>query len=123
VIAVPLYVVTVTACKISILCLYRRIFSTPAFLRLTLLFGILIVAWGVAALPVGIFICVPPRRFWKPAVPGHCNNFGTAFIILETVEIVLDFAQLVLPVHMIFTLNLTRRNKIVLSLIFLSGGL
>ncbi len=83
----------------------------------------LIVAWCIVGLPVGIFVCVPLRKYWDPAIPGHCNDFDTAFIILEIFEITLDITQLILPVHMISTLNLSRQNKITLSLIFLSGGM
>jgi hypothetical protein len=116
-------VVTVTACKLSILCFFRRIFTGPAFLRLTRYFSVLILAWCIAGLLVGILNCVPLKKYWNPAIPGHCNDFGTAFIILEIFEIILDIAQLILPVHMISTLNLSRRNKITLSFIFLSGGM
>lgn len=122
-IAVPLYAITITACKISILCLYRRIFSVPAFLHLSGAFGVAIVAWGIAGVLVGVFICDPPRKFWHPTVPGHCNNFDIAFIVMEMFEIVLDVVQFILPIHMISSLKLSPRNKIILLFIFLSAGM
>lgn len=123
VIAVPLYAVTITACKISILCLYRRLFSVPAFLRLSAAIGVAIVAWGIACILTGVFICDPPKKFWHSATSGHCNNYDIAFLILEIVETVLDIVQLILPLHMISILKLSHRNKIILLFIFLSGGM
>ena len=117
------YFVTVTAVKISILCFYRRIFSTPSFRRMSLMVGVVVVGWYLAVELVDIFICWPVERFWTPLLPGRCLDFNAFFLALGITETIIDTAILVLPIRMISTLRLPRRDRIVLSGIFLLGGL
>ena len=56
-------------------------------------------------------------------MPGHCNNFDIEYLVLAIIEVLVDVVLLVLPIHMVSTLQLSRYNKIILSMIFLLGGL
>lgn len=122
-ISICLYIVTVTACKISILCLYRRISREKDYLRLTGAFGVAVVLWAIIAILVMMFNCDPPRKSWNPAIPGHCHNASVVFIIMETVEIVFDIVQLCLPIPTIINLKLLPRDKIIVRFIILIGGM
>lgn len=118
----PLYALAATVVKVSILCLYRRIFPTRTFKRIILAVGLILMAFFFASVFVGIFICVPVEKFWNPTMPGHCNNFDVEYLVLEIIEVLVDVVLLVLPIHMVSTLQLSRQNKIILSMIFLLGG-
>lgn len=109
--------------KISVLCLYRRIFSTQKF-RFTFLYvGILTFLWFLAVELATIMTCLPPEKFWNRETPGTCLNFNVFTLAYSICEIIIDTVILCLPLGMISTLHLSRRNKILLSGIFLLGGL
>ena len=67
--------------------------------------------------------CIPVAKFWDPTIAGTCINFNIFFLVNSIIETILDFVILVLPVPMILGLQLSRHNKVVLSGIFLLGGL
>ena len=67
--------------------------------------------------------CLPPEKFWNRETPGVCINYDIFALASGICEIVIDTAILCLPVRMISSIQLSRRNKIVLSSIFLLGGL
>ena len=123
VIADSLYALTSTVVKLSILCLYRRIFPTRKFKRITVAVGLMLMAHFFASVFVGIFICVPVEKVWNPTIPGRCNNFDIEFLVVEIIEVLVDVVLLLLPIHMVSTLQLSNRNKVILSMIFLLGGM
>ena len=67
--------------------------------------------------------CIPVAKFWDPTIAGTCINFNIFFLVNSIIETILDFVILVLPIPMILGLQLSRHNKVVLSGIFLLGGL
>ncbi|THW79669.1 hypothetical protein D6D19_01020 [Aureobasidium pullulans] len=116
-----LYVVLIHVTKASILTQYLRIFPTRTMRRLTwLLFATLLPSlfWGVFA---SIFICNPVKKVWRPMTPGHCLGTRTYWLSVTSVNIVLDFAVLALPIPVISRLKLPRRQKIALVGVFLLG--
>ncbi|MCJ1382559.1 hypothetical protein MMC17_005672 [Xylographa soralifera] len=116
------YYPAIAMTNISILCLYRRIFTTPYFRKLSLGLIFTNVIWVIPATIVEIFICTPVRSFWDFSVQGSCIFFSTFWIVICTVELVLDVAILILPIGEISHLQLSLRKKLLLSLIFLLGG-
>lgn len=109
--------------KISILCLYRRIFSVPSFKRASLLVGLLVVLWWTAATVADIFSCMPVQLLWDLSLEGRCFDFNIFWFSMGVLETIIDIIILVLPIKMVLALQLSKRNKIVLSGIFLLGGL
>lgn len=118
-----LYYAVAAASKISILCLYRRIFSVHSFKRMSLLFGLLVVLWWLAATIANIFSCMPIELLWDLSLDGRCFNFNIFWLSMGVVETIIDILILFLPIKMVMGLQLSRRNKIVLSGVFLLGGL
>ncbi|MCJ1315866.1 hypothetical protein MMC15_001186, partial [Xylographa vitiligo] len=116
------YYPAIAMTNISILCLYRRIFTTPYFRKLSLGLICTNVIWVIPSTIVEIFICIPVRSFWDFSVQGSCIFFSTFWIVVCTFELVLDVAILILPVGEISHLQLSFKKKILLSLIFLLGG-
>ncbi|MCJ1397976.1 hypothetical protein MMC11_001172 [Xylographa trunciseda] len=116
------YYPAIAMTNISILCLYRRIFTTPYFRKLSLGLIFMNVIWVIPATIVEIFICLPVQSFWDFTVQGTCIFFSTFWIIICTVELVIDVAILILPIGEISHLQLSLKKKMLLSLIFLLGG-
>lgn len=118
-----LFVLVTTITKLSILLMYRRIFTTQKFKRAVLAIGLLTAAtWLTAELGI-ILQCTPQKFLWDKLIQGHCMNFDVFFLVIGLVDLLLDISILCLPLRMIPSLKLPVRHKINLSLIFLLGGL
>ena len=119
----PLYALTITAAKLSILYLYRRIFSVKAFRQVSFVTAAVCVAWWLVFTITALVPCRPVRKFWNPQLEGYCYNFDMFFVVMASVEILLDVIILSLPIKMIIGLQMTYRRKIMLCIVFLVGGL
>ena len=119
----PMYGVAVTAVRLSVLFLYRRIFPTPKVGRVTLGFIITCLAWWLVHTITLLLLCLPPQKFWEPQRKGHCFPFVHFFLGITVVEIILDFFVLFIPVSNILGLQMTPQKKVSLCSIFLLGAL
>lgn len=118
------YVLTTPLVKISILLFYRRIF------------GMTYPIWFCMFLSVGYFFsgwitflsyCRPVSYYWTQfAEPsgGKCVfNIYPFFITQAAVNMVTDVLILVVPIPILWNLQMKRAQKILLSGIFLVGGM
>ncbi|KAK0667283.1 hypothetical protein QBC41DRAFT_338519 [Cercophora samala] len=109
--------------KISILLLYRRIFSTPEFRKICLIMIGISTAYFIAAQVANLCICIPIDLFWHRTKPGgRCLNFNLFSFIIGLIEIVLDIAILALPIKAVLSLQMPKKTKAMVSAIFLLGG-
>ena len=119
--------------KTSILLFYLRLFGTPGtrpgFRKLLYCTQVLVIMWFTGSLIPGIFRCHPIDNFWDPLVIGapnarhYCTNNNTYYLASSAFNVALDFWILVLPLSIVWTLQLSGRRKVGLSAIFLLGGL
>lgn len=127
------YLVIISMTKTSILLFYLRLFGTPGtrpgFRKLLYVTQALVVIWFIGSLIPGIFRCHPVADFWDPLVVGapdvrhYCTNTNTYYLASSAFNVALDFWILVLPLSIVWTLQLRGRRKLGLSAIFLLGGL
>lgn len=119
------YSATITLVKISVLLLYRRIFSTPGFRRTTLIMGVACVLWFIAEIISNIFACHPVSAFWQPQLlfTDHCFNLRLWYYGITISNMVLDISILCLPLYVIHTLRLSANEKLLVSGLFLLGSL
>ena len=121
------YVATVTLVRISILLLLRRIFETRPFRLLTTFFGALCLAWGISIISANIFQCIPVSDAFVPAVvmgmSSRCINLQAMFYGTLGTGVTLDLVVLVLPLHQVWRLQLSRRQKYELTAMLCLGGL
>lgn len=120
-----LYFSNVTAIKISILLMYRRLFYVDRnFRRLSLLLGIVVLAFWLAGTVAAICSCSPTRFVSvSPPQARKCFNFNIFWMVTGVVEVVMDTVILALPVRMVWGLHLPRSRKISVLCVFLLGGL
>ncbi|KAL8692228.1 MAG: hypothetical protein Q9218_002704 [Villophora microphyllina] len=119
------YSLTITSVKMSLLLLYRRIFSTPVFKTWTLVIGATCAVWLIVAVLVDIFQCRPFNAAFQPDLlyTGHCINLPAFYIGIIAANFILDIVILALPLTMIWRLKLSERQKLQVSAIFFLGGL
>ncbi|KAI1151633.1 hypothetical protein F4825DRAFT_476841 [Nemania diffusa] len=111
-----------TSIRISICLLYRRIFSTPEFRVKSLVMIGISIAWFISAFVVGLVYCIPLDKFWHPFKPGHCLDFNLFYLLIGVFETVIDVVILILPVRATFNVQLPLKTKLLVSSIFLLGG-
>ncbi|KAI9713566.1 MAG: hypothetical protein M1820_000948 [Bogoriella megaspora] len=115
------YYFSISCIKFSVIFLYRRIFSTPTFLKISTGIGLLCLAYMIVGVVAGFLYCRPMEHFWNPTVEGECFNFDNFFLVMSIVEILIDVALLLLPLRMIAKLQLNLQKKLMLCGIFALG--
>ena len=90
-----------------------------------ILVGVASLLWLIGTFIMAIFRCVPVRAAWDPLLiaQAKCYNFELAFLVTETINCVMDFVIVCMPLFVIRQLQLSLRHKFSISLIFLLGGL
>ena len=109
------------AIKTSIVCFYRRVFTTPTFQRFSFGLNTLIVAWGLAIFIACGLQCRPLRGFWDPTVPSQCMDQNKFLITNQIFNVVIDFVILGLPIPMIWNLQRAWQDKLALNGVFALG--
>ena len=76
-----------------------------------------------AVMFVEIFQCAPRAKIWKPWLPGHCIDINIAFITTAAINIISDVAILVLPMKIIWHLQMPIKRKWGVTAMFGTGVL
>ena len=109
--------------RLSVLCLYRRIFTTQAFRRVTLGLGIVILLHALLLMVAAAFRCLPVNSIWDPSVkPTSCINYANGFLGGMIINALIDAILLCLPFVMIRGLQMPLQRKLALAGIFLLGA-
>lgn len=118
-----LYKLTINMTKVSILCLYLRIFPNKQFRKAALMVMFFVVGYAVSSIVATIFQCSPISKTFHPQTPGKCLNL-TAFWYANAVANILgDCAILALPMPVLYALHLPQRQKFGLMMVFALGFL
>ncbi|KAL8973163.1 MAG: hypothetical protein Q9183_000126 [Haloplaca sp. 2 TL-2023] len=121
-----LYLFCVTTVRISILLFYLRIFpkevTSVLWKRCFYTVTALNLACFVTGLGAAIFICTPISFFWNQTGRGHCVNLVALLYSGASLGILMDIAVLVLPMPIVWTLQMKRSKKIGVMGVFLLGG-
>jgi hypothetical protein len=99
-----------------------RIFDKPMLkLAARILIGVSC-CWMAMGILIGCFICHPIQMNWNPfTLGGKCGNQKRAFAITGIVDVVTDLAILLVPIPMVWKLQLPKANKLGLLVIFCMG--
>ncbi|ORY09301.1 hypothetical protein BCR34DRAFT_602947 [Clohesyomyces aquaticus] len=115
---------SVDAQQICVVCLYYRIFAVSAkwFGVACHAANVFIVASGVAFILGTIFQCTPIDAFWDKGIKdARCFANEPWWISYSVVQIASDFALLILPIRQVYSLSMTRAEKLGLKLVFCTG--
>lgn len=118
-----LYISAFTSAKLSILNLYLRIFSTKPMRRVTfILMAVVIMTWICETLSA-IFQCTPVHSIWDKSIHGHCVDQDAMFRFWSIPNIITDAIMLILPLPLVWKLQLPFDQKVGLTFTFLLGSM
>ena len=118
-----LYSIAIWLSKLSALAFYARVFS-PANRRFRLALWIvagLSCAWIVAVLVSLILQCNPPQKAWERAIPGACQDPYNWWLAGGVSSFILDLIILLLPLPMLWMLQVKPSRKGLMIAVFVSG--
>ena len=115
------YILAVGLVKLSILCLYGRLFSAARYPVTIKVFLFLTSAWLVSFIFATFFQVWPLRCNWVTCIPT--TNYTVMYVCCSVTDVLLDIAILCVPSSFIRTLHISRSQKIGLSGIFGLGVL
>lgn len=116
------YKIAINLSKISIVLLYLRIFQLVKWFRITCwaLLGC-ISAYCIASVVATVLQCSPISRAMDRTIPGTCINMATFWYANAGFSIGTDIVLLLLPIPMIFPLEITTSYKLALVGCFAVG--
>ncbi|KAI1088701.1 hypothetical protein F5B19DRAFT_470210 [Rostrohypoxylon terebratum] len=118
-IAAQIYFAATTVIKLSLLFLYRRIFNLQKTAKWFVNGGIVLVTlMGVAILLAIIFFCIPVAKAWDDSIPGHCSSPAPVSYLSGAWNAFVDIYVLILPIPLLWGLNMGPRRKIRLGAVF-----
>ncbi|KAA8648440.1 uncharacterized protein ATNIH1004_004325 [Aspergillus tanneri] len=113
------YILAPPTVKLSLLFLYRRIFVSTKFITIVYVVGAVVSLWAIIMTFLGIFNCTPIHAFWTGQ--GKCLPFKQFAIGYAVVNIITDLAVWLMPIPMMWKLQLPLGRKVALTLIFALG--
>lgn len=124
--AEPLWIVTNSMIKFSILHFYTRVFCIKSFRRLCYAVMGLTAGYWISTLVRMFFLCQPFAATWDPSllatIPGaHCVDLPAAYLSVSVTNLILDVIVFCLPLPMVWRLHLQNAKKLALTAIFAIG--
>ncbi|KAI9789339.1 MAG: hypothetical protein M1816_006228 [Peltula sp. TS41687] len=121
-----IYPACITLIKLSILLLYSRLFVIRTFRHVVFIVEIFVVALGVASCFATFFRCTLVSNAWRAPwdqlVAGVCIDRGKLYNATASLNIIADFALLILPMPVVWHLQMSRRQKLALTGVFALGS-
>lgn len=115
----------ITLPRLSAVFFYVRVFgyqTQALWFRMSLwVASLLCCAWLIAILFSGAFQCSPIARAWDLGLTGTCFKTSTWFMVHAITNMVLDVAVLVLPMPLVWKLQMRSEKKALLTVVFLCG--
>ena len=112
----------VNAYKLSLLCLYFRVFPVRSVRTGGYICGGLSSAWNFACIMAATFQCNPREKLWEPWLEGACINLFLTQLCIAIPSILVDVAILCLPIPHVWRLNTNLTQRILLMGMFLLGS-
>ncbi|KAI5864686.1 hypothetical protein GGS23DRAFT_561405 [Durotheca rogersii] len=114
-----------TTIKIGFLAFYHRLFSPITYIRYMVWGGMAaVITFSVIFVIIDIVACAPfPRENWlSPSLHDRCGRIAIDLITAAvSFSFITDLYILFIPLHQVPKLGLSKRRKIGVSLIFLTG--
>ncbi|KAI0841292.1 hypothetical protein F5Y06DRAFT_261192 [Hypoxylon sp. FL0890] len=118
------YGVMIGITKLSVLWLYRRVFSPVRWSMFDIAIVTLIVVifgfYGSTTI-VKIFECSPREKIWNSSLPGKCVPTKWILNISGGFNTVTDYLILLLPVHAVRQLQMNKMKRLLVVLAFTFG--
>ena len=103
--------------------LLRRIFPTKRLYYALWITGSVISLYTIVQIICVVVHCIPFKALWDPTIPGHCVNVDDVIVVCSAFNIATDVAILIMPLPELWNLQITTRQKLQITFLFLLGGL
>ncbi|KAI7480633.1 hypothetical protein D0860_06989 [Hortaea werneckii] len=114
---------TLTLFKTAIILMNKRIFIQKWFQNLCWCALVVNGCWGLGNILGTIFQCLPIPSMWGQVPAERCFNMTGLWISIVTWDVSTDVFVLGMAIPMVWRLNLKRRDKIMLTGVFMLGAL
>lgn len=121
--SIIIYNVATCVVKMSIMLQYRRIFTVSTMQCITLVGLVFEGVWAFTLSFLLPLVCSPVASFWDTSVPGKCLNELAIWYVMASINLVTDFITFSLPLPVIKSLQLPKRQKYLLMGVFCLGFL
>ncbi|KAH7324730.1 hypothetical protein B0I35DRAFT_475953 [Stachybotrys elegans] len=117
-----LYYITVSLTKVSILFLYLKLFPQQNYRLFIWSFMAFVALTGFTCTVAGLFQCDPIEKAWRTQLPGTCFNVVALFMSNAALNIFQDIVIYLLPVPMLWRVQVPLKQRIALICVFVVGG-
>lgn len=119
-----IYNLALSSTKFSILLQYLRIFPQQAFRTSCYVMIVIVSIYTAWTFFSAVFACWPIHYFWTPGLEGgKCLDRFAVWFANAAINIATDVGTGVLPLPVLNTLQLPRRQKIIIMSVFGLGAL
>ena len=80
-----------------------------------------ITGYVIASAISEVLSCVPVSKQWDPTEPGTCVDYNSYCQAIGLIHVIFDLGIVILPMPLIWKLQTTRSNKIVLTVLLCLG--
>ncbi|KIW03028.1 uncharacterized protein PV09_05682 [Verruconis gallopava] len=119
-----LYLICQGLAKFSLLLFYYRMSRLRWFITLSIITMVVVVGYNVATILALIFACNPIAKAWNATITeGSCVNRGALYLSVAISNISTDMILLVMPIPLVWRLQMPRAQKFGLVFIFVIGSM
>ena len=116
------WVLANAAIKLSILDFYNSLFGLKsAFRKTTYAVMILVMCICIGQVFQVFLFCRPFGKNWDPLLPGTCGSLNAELMSSGIINLFIDVAIVALPIPVVWRLQMARRNKITITIMFSLG--
>jgi hypothetical protein len=117
-----IYILASAFIKFSIITFYLRIFSVEKTFRVACkVLLVYVFCLHLSGFLATIFACTPVRKSWDSTIPGHCVSLVKLASVSGGLTASSDFFILLLPLPVIWRLQMETKQKLALSAVFITG--
>ncbi|KAI0839862.1 hypothetical protein F5Y06DRAFT_264875 [Hypoxylon sp. FL0890] len=120
-----MYLATMIFLKAAILLEWARIFgpgSRRSFRWTCYILAAVNAAYYIINVSLECTSCTPRAYYWDKTIPGgHCTDAAVLDLVSAVVNLIFDLAILILPQGVIWRLNMSRRKRVGVSVVFIIG--
>ena len=113
----------ISAVKVSILHLYIFLFPNIAFRRICYALMAVTALYFSAVFLETLLICRPLAFNWDHTIEGSCGNQTLALLLTGTANLIIDVAIVILPLPVLWRLQMPVVRKVGISAMFSIGVL
>ncbi|KAL2674007.1 hypothetical protein Neosp_012453 [[Neocosmospora] mangrovei] len=118
------YMLSSDLAKISLLFFYLRLCPERTFRIIVQVLAGLFITYAVVYAMISLFGCQPIKASWDlvAMATGKCVDKFGFFLAASVANVVMDLVILLLPLRIVIPLQIPRRQKLSLLLLFTTGG-